>query len=263
MQLLTQYTPSTPKHDGLPSWLLEWESKTLSLWQGCTELHQMDQHGCHHTVPLSRPYKRMAWDPQGQQFYAVTSLRSDIVYRLTPDFAEIERLPLRLPSPCSEWKCIWMNPEDQLLYLVNDAHILRCNRNGDSLGIWMSSRRDTRYTALSTYQDYRFAASLRAGSAYLTSYTREGVWLEELSLGSELVILSLQPVCREDQLVLLAFGVGQGRYPTLLEIELDRRESPSCLALPNLMVECVSQETGLQSTCFVQPQEPDHPSHPI
>ena len=207
-------------------------------------------------MPLYRTYEKMAYCPKTQTYWGISRRAPSSIFVLDSALREIDCLRVRLSDtapPVPE--DIWYDEQTRLLFLVTKERIYRLNLNGDLLGMFLGVPAGTEYRAVCTFENFVFVAAVKANCLSLLSYTIEGAYLEQVSLGGGYSACNLQVSVQPEGVRICVFTTRDYKFPVLLEVSLEHGENiknePAEKKLGMFSVECVSETSDIRSTCAV------------
>lgn len=205
---------------------------------------------------LKHAYRKIVRDDKNNIYYAISCGKSDIIYVLDDCFCEIDCLMISFPVAYDLIEDIFYDNKRDYLLVVTENHVFHFNRNGDCLGIWMSSPKNVKYKAICTYGNFVFITFKKSDVLYIASYTKDGVYLEKICIGCKYVIFGQKVYLYNNYLSLKILAKNDRKALIGIEVELDDgSDSCSCQLSSSdssIDVECESQSADWHSTCFVE-----------
>lgn len=195
---------------------------------------------------LPRKYEKLVYSPNDQRYFAIPRCAPGSISILDPHFRELDRIRIRTEGLGACAEDIWFEEESGLLWLVFSGAVYRFSMAGDCLGAFMTAPQGTQYQALCTHGNQLYLAYQKGGCAYVSVYSRQGAYLEGISLGGEYVVRNWLSVEKSGGTSLRAFALKSLRFPCILELQ-PGTPPPSRF----LSVECFSETSQLRATCHV------------
>lgn len=210
----------------------------------------LNRDGCLKQFSLQHDLEKLTIFRQKDTYIAASNVCPSHLYFLNDTFREIGSIKICSEQPILE--DIWFDTDTNLIWLVTSSNLYRVNVNGDSLGSFLCAPKGTAYRAVCTHGDFFFLAYTSGGGDYIATYTRHGMYLEKISLGSEYNIRNLQ-VLTDDlgQLCLYAYAIKSYRFPYVVKIELNIMNTFTEQDFTGLSVECVTEASEMCSTCNI------------
>lgn len=238
------------------------------------------EKGIHsHSHSHCRTYNKTAHCEKTQTHWGISRRTPGSIFVLNSAQQETDRIRVRLGEDYTAMpEDIWYDEQTGLLYLVTATSIYRLNRNGDLLGAFMSAPKGTEYRAVCTFKNFVFVAAFKNSCLSLFSYTKEGAYLEQVSLGGGFSACSLQAFAQPNNACIYVFTTRDYRFPVLLEVELaqekaydqenenekekekekeNAKKEGSENEFPKIeggifSVECINEAPEIRSTCTIQ-----------
>lgn len=205
-------------------------------------------------IRLSRSYDRLTYCCKTGGYFAICRRNPECIFVLDENCRETDCLKLRSDIFSLPVKDIWYDPQSRLIWLVTSIHIYIINCSGDLLNIFMTAPAETKYKAVCTYENFVFTAFSKENCLHLAAYTKQGVYLEKISLGGEYTVRNLQPVLCSEGLYLNILALKDYRFPIILKIRFNGfPENQSCFRqLGDVIVEYNSIPDNFCLTCNVE-----------
>lgn len=204
------------------------------------------------TIELMRDYQRLIWcgncTSDCTEYLACISVKQKnevYLYYLDRYLKEFEVLRLRAEG-LGGVEDMWLDKEEQLLYLVFPFSVHKYNLNGDCLGIVMRAPVSTWYRAICMDEDSIFLAYEREGCAYVAEYDRQGIFKEKYSVGSNFSIGNIELVTCEGETLLNLYGRKKGQIDVCQELRIIH-----CPVKKEICVELITGEGVGETTCYV------------
>lgn len=208
----------------------------------------IDCDGCIQRFALQHELEKLTFMPDTDTYLAAPRRCSGRLYILDRCFREVDSFAIRLDEPPLDG--LWFDADSGLIWIASGSHIIRANLNGDSLGAFLTAPAGTSFQVLCTFENFLFASYCKSNCAYLAKYTKQGAYLEKISLGGEYSVCNLQMLPGDDAL-LCAYTIKSHCFPRLITMETGCSELSAQNRSSGLSVECVSENCGICSTCNV------------